>query len=333
MTDPAEDFGAGLLGNQPPQPPIAPAQVAQPAQPSTNPIYDHFRERFQLPDDVTADVFDDYLVNMSHKATSADEVSRKYEELQAQIAAASIATPAAQPEATPAQQAAVRRWEIAKADPQLRQFVKDDPSGFGFVPLNPLNPAHLRAAETLNGRANQMAQFSNALFEDPYATAAELVEDRLRALEEKWQKQLEETQKQLTPLTEQVAMTAAQRQTEQFMEKNAALLFNADNTFTPLAADIDWVMKEFNISAEEAMAKVLPRHQVAPAATPPAAPPRQAPLSKVARQPQPEKPARFIDNLSAQSRMPVDQPDFDPATMKKRPTMADLQKKFNIPPM
>ena len=273
-----------------------------------------------LPEDMTRDQAADFLVEMHKRSTEADTLRQQMEQFQAQqaLAAHQASQTAAPPvNATPAQK---RQWEAMQVDPQYLQFVKPDPSGPGYVPLNPLNGTHIPAAERMNAKAQRDANFTRAFVDDPYKTAAELIQDKLDEYAQKLESRFGELEQKMTPLQKLIAEQEQERKLAEFSTKHASVLFNADGTLTAIGETANEQYLK-GVDPEEALAyavKVESRYRPQAAGPTPAAP---ISISKVSQQ----KPTRFVDTLSAASRLPVDKPEFAAEAAKHEPTMKELQ--------
>lgn len=321
MPDPViEEFGAGIpLGQQ--QPPVntpAPSDDA----------WSQVRSRFAgLPEDVTLDTFADYVVEQQNKADEAETLRQRIAEIEARAAqqpTQQVQSQTSTASALPEDEYKLP-WEPVKVDPAFRGLVTRDGSGM-FVATDKSSAVHQQAAQEMNRRAAYEAQVVQDLWDDPQKFGEVLTRKQMAELRKEMNEKLEKITSQFTPIQEQVTKSAAEAQQNAFIQANESKLFADGGAFTPLGTEVDWMMREFNIPVEVALAKAEARVAASAPPVTQTPPPAQS-ISKVKVA---DKPARFVDRLSPTTRFAMDKEDSGVGTGKKHMTDADFNAKYNV---
>ena len=300
-----EEFGAGIV-------------------PSGSPdVWSQLKSQFEgLPDDLTMEQFADHTLGWKAEADKAAEYKAKIAEYEAKLAAQAQSQYELSQDPTPAQEAAaVRRWERMQVDNHVVNLVSLSADGQGYVPTNPTSPVHIAAAAQMNKKYARDQELTRSFVDDPYQFMDEVVGSKLTAYEQAMEKRFAELQEKLTPIEQYSQQTAAEAKRQAWVDEHHAELFAEDGQMTNAGRMVDSLLQnpKFNGDENEALAEA---RKFSPQPQQPN--PGTLSVSKVAK----ATPQRFIDTLSAQSRIPIDAPERR-ATENKRPGFNDLRELAN----
>lgn len=322
-----EDFGAGIE---------TPNTAQTPVVDQSTPAADEFMTQFRglvdgIPDGINRDQVADYLVEIQSKASRAEELERQNAEYQAQLAlVARKGTTAdeAESEAPPAASDEFELpWKPVKVDPQFRSYVVADPESGGFLPKNPASTVHLAAAEEMNRRAQYERQFADDLFNDPEAAIAHLTRRQLAAMRKEYDEKLQKLQEQLQPLHQDREKSQAEQEFMAWQEKNVSKLWTADNKLTPIGSAVEQILKNSDLTPDQALAVAESLNPAAPSAPAAPAAPAAAPVKTKF-----QKPNRLVDEINQNQRRasqpPADRRTYDGGSGRWKSTFEDLDERI-----
>ena len=298
-----EEFGAGIV-------------------PSGSPdAWSQLKSQFEgLPEDLTMEQFADHTLGWKAEADKAAEYKAKIAEYEAKLAAQAQSQYelSQKPTPTPAQDAAaVRRWERMQVDNHIANLVSLSADGQGYVPTNPTSPVHIAAAAQMNKKYARDQELTRSFVDDPYQFMDEVVGSKLTAYEQMMEKRFAELQEKLTPIEQYSQQTFAEAKRQAWVDEHYAELFGEDGKLTQTGTVVDGLLKSTEFNGDENAALTIAK-SFSPQPQQPN--PGTASISKVAK----ANPQRFIDTLSAQSRVPIDSPERR-ATENKRPGFQELR--------
>jgi hypothetical protein len=210
-----------------------------------------------------------------------------------------------------------------QVDNNIVNLVSLSADGQGYVPTNPTSPVHIAAAAQMNKKFMRDQELTRAFVDDPYEFMNEVVGSKLTAYEQAMEKRLAELQEKFAPIEQYSQQSAAEAKRQAWVNEHYPELFGQDDKLTQLGLAVDNLLKSETFTGDEnaayALAKTLvPQSQEQPS-------PSVVSVSKVAKA-QPAQSNRFIDKLSAQSRIPIDSPERQAAAVaNKRPDFRDLR--------
>ena len=310
--------------------PVAAPSIAQaPQSPvAPDPFLASLRERLpEIPEGMNWEGFQQNLYDMQTRADEAEALRQRVAEMEAQLISR---TQQQQQPQTPAQTAAEakaqREWESINLDPQIQSYVKPDPTSNGYIPLNPLNSAHIQAAELMNRKVDRDQRLLRAVVDNPYETIPLFMQDLLDKQRTEWEEKFTKFQEQFTPIQEQIAQAQREREMNAFATKNGAVLFSANNPneLTPVGQLVEAFLDQ-GVKPDDALAKATalaaklfpaPHVQQVQQQSPPPAMPKLTP-------PKPTAAMRILDRMTTSGQIPPDKTPYQ-VTKSKRPRMEDI---------
>lgn len=318
-----EQIAAATATVAPVAAPITTQATQSPVAP--DPFLASLRERLpEIPEGTTWETFQSHLYDMQTKADEAEALRQRIAEMEAKLVSSAQQQQPPAPQ-TAAEAKAQREWEAMNLDPQIQSYVKPDPTGNGYIPLNPLNSAHIQAAEQMNRKVDRDQRLLRAVVDNPYETIPLFMQDMLEKQRAEWEEKFTKFQEQFTPIQEQIAQTQKEREMNVFATKNASVLFSAEdpNQLTPVGQLTEAFMEQ-GVKPDDALQKA-----VALAATllPPPVQQQQAPPAPVSipklAPPKPTAAMRIMERMATSGQIPPDKTPYQAPT-NKRPQMRDI---------
>lgn len=335
MTDPADDFAAGLEQQL--------AAIEQPVVvPEADPVLDWLKGEFDGFEATSRDGVAEHLEFLQTKAKRADELELRFQEAEARRVLESQQAPAQPAPAAPsvaAAQAEIRRLEAIKLDPSLQQYLREEYVTRGAdgtlyaKPVNGMiNPQVVKACDIQNQAMSRQREIADELTSNWYGVLEESVPGTkayrdLLARVEAYEKKFEES---LGPIQTSLQQNAI----NDFNWQNKDLLFTPDPAKpgelipSPAGELYGTLVSGGKYTKEEALELV--KSMVPKFAPPVAAPVAAAPAPK-------PKPARFIEPIARRmagqknGQPPVERsaavPFEDQNEYPFRATMEDVRRK------